>query len=120
MTAQEIDKFKEYILQAEQAGRSQTTIDTRVVRVAIEDNVLAHVDSFRITFLASAAIALLGGAVLLRARPAREPLLRRPGLRPALALDLRQRGGNDPGITRHPPREAHGPAEPAPPGDRSG
>ena len=95
VTPQEIDKFKEYILQAEQAGRNQTSIDTRVVRVAIEDNVLAHVDSFRITFLASAGNCPLGGAVLLRARAAREPLLRRPGLRPAVALDVRHGGGSD-------------------------
>ncbi len=60
VTEKEIDEFKEYILQAEQAGRSQTSVDSRVVRVAIEDNVLAHVDSFRITFIASAMIALLG------------------------------------------------------------
>jgi hypothetical protein len=34
-----------------------------VIRTAIGDNVLAHVDSFRITFLTTAGIALLGAVV---------------------------------------------------------
>ena len=120
VTPQEIDKFKEYILQAEQAGRNQTSIDTRVVRVAIEDNVLAHVDSFRITFLASAGIALLGALfcfVLVR-RESRYyvgPVFgRRSRWMYATAA------GATPGITRHPPPDGDGPAVPAPPDGRSG
>jgi EmrB/QacA subfamily drug resistance transporter len=65
VTPERIDRFKEYILQAEQAGRSQAAIDSTVVRTAVRDNVLAHVDSFRITFLTSAGIALLGALVCL-------------------------------------------------------
>jgi EmrB/QacA subfamily drug resistance transporter len=115
----EIDKFKEYILEAEQAGRNQTAIDTRVVRVAIEDNVLAHVDSFRITFLASAGIALMGALacfVLVR----RES---RVYIGPVFGRRSRWTYANvgaTPGITRHPPRDANGPAEPGRPDDRSG
>jgi EmrB/QacA subfamily drug resistance transporter len=57
---EQIDRFKEFILQAEQAGRNQTAADSRVVRVAMEDSLLAHVDSFRLVFLTSAGIAVLG------------------------------------------------------------
>jgi EmrB/QacA subfamily drug resistance transporter len=59
-TAQQIDVFKEYLLQAEQFGRGQVPVDSEVVRVAIRDNVLAHVDSYRLTFLTTTGIALLG------------------------------------------------------------
>ena len=119
VTAQEIDKFKEYILQAEQAGRNQTAVDSRVVRVAIEDNVLAHVDSFRITFLASAGIALLGALfcfVLVR----RES---RYYVGPVFGRRSRwtyASAGTTPGITRHPPPDGDGPALTAPPDGRSG
>lgn len=114
----EIDKFKEYILEAEQAGRNQTAIDTRVVRLAVEDNVLAHVDSFRITFLASAGIALLGALacfVLVR----RESRLY---IGPVFGRRSRWTYANvgaTPAITRHPPPDANGPAEPGRPGGRS-
>jgi EmrB/QacA subfamily drug resistance transporter len=60
---EEIDQFKEFILHASEAGRGQTAVDSRVVRAALEDNVLAHVDSFRITFLTTVGIALLGAMV---------------------------------------------------------
>ncbi len=111
----EIDKFKEYILQAEQAGRSQTAIDTRPVRVALQDNLLAHVDSFRITFLTSAGIALLGALfcfILVR----RE---NRYYVGPVFGRRSRWTyagAGTTPGITRHPPDST----APGPPGDRSG
>jgi EmrB/QacA subfamily drug resistance transporter len=110
----EIDKFKEFILQAEQAGRNQTAIDSRVVRVAIEDNLLAHVDSFRITFLASTGIALLGALVCI-------VLVRRENrylVGPVFGRRSRwtyASAGTTPGITRHPPDST----APAPPGDRS-
>jgi EmrB/QacA subfamily drug resistance transporter len=119
VTPQEIDKFKEYILQAEQAGRNQTAIDTRVVRVAIEDNVLAHVDSFRITFLASAGIALLGALfcfVLVR-RESRYYVGPVFGRRSRWTYAT---AGTTPGITRHPPPDGDGPALTAPPDGRSG
>jgi hypothetical protein len=55
--------FKEYLLQAEQVGRSQVPVDSEVVRVAIRDSVLAHVDSYRLTFLTTTGIALLGALI---------------------------------------------------------
>ncbi len=118
VTEREIDQFKEYILQAEQAGRGQTTVDTRVVRVAIQDNVLAHVDSFRITFLASAGIALLGALACV-------VLVRRENrfyVGPAFGRRSRWTyvtAGTTPAITRHPPRDADGQAEHGPPAGRS-
>lgn len=104
VTEKEIDQFKEYILQAEQAGRSQTAVDSRVVRVAIEDNVLAHVDSFRITFIASAGIALLGALACFI-------LVRRENryyVGPVFGRRSRwtyASAGVTPGITRRPPED---------------
>jgi EmrB/QacA subfamily drug resistance transporter len=103
VTPERIDRFKEYILQAEQAGRSQTAIDTTVVRTAVRDNVLAHVDSFRITFLTSAGIALLGALVCFI-------LVRRDDRfygGPVFGRRSRwvwANAGTTPGLTRHPER----------------
>ena len=104
VTEREIDQFKEYILQAEQAGRRQTGTEPRVVRVAIEDNLLAHVDSFRITFLASTAIALLGALACF-------VLVRRENrfyVGPVFGRRSRwtyATAGTTPALTRHPPAE---------------
>jgi EmrB/QacA subfamily drug resistance transporter len=108
-TPEQIDRFKEFILQAEEAGRNQTGMDSTVVRVAIEDNLLAHVDSFRLTFLTSAGIALLGALscyVLVR---------RGDRLREGPVFSRRSRwvyatAGRSPAVTRHPP-----PSDPPPP-----
>jgi EmrB/QacA subfamily drug resistance transporter len=103
VTPEQINQFKEYILQAEQAGRSQTAIDTGVVRVAVHDNVVAHVDSFRITFLTSAGIALLGAVVCFI-------LVRRDDRFYAGPVFGRRsrwvwaNAGITPGVTRHPAR----------------
>ena len=115
VTEGEIDQFKEFILQAEQAGRGQTTVDSRVVRLAVEDSVLAHLDSFRITFLTSAGIALLGALACFA-------LVRRENriyVGPVFGRRSRwtyANVGTTPGITRHPPDST----APTPPGDRSG
>jgi MFS family permease len=101
ITPERADQFKEYILQAEQAGRSHTGIDTALLRAAVEDNVLAHVDSFRITFLTSAGIALLGALVCLI-------LVRRDDRFYAGPVFGRRsrwvwaNAGTTPGLTRHP------------------
>jgi EmrB/QacA subfamily drug resistance transporter len=103
-TAQQIDRFEEFILRAEQAGRGQTPVDTRVVRAAVEDNVLAHVDSFRITFLTSVGIALLGAVVCF-------VLVRREDRFYAGPVFGRRsrwvwtHAGASPAVTRHPPSE---------------
>jgi EmrB/QacA subfamily drug resistance transporter len=103
VTPERIDRFKEFLLHAEEAGRSQTAIDSRVVRVAVEDSVLAHVDSFRITFLTSAGIALLGALVcfiLVR----REDRFYRGPVFGRLSRWVWANAGTTPGLTRRPER----------------
>ena len=104
VTGAEIDQFKEFLLRAEEAGRANVPADSEVVRLAINDNLIAHVDSFEITFLASAGIALLGALacfVLVR---------REDRLYEAPVFSRRSRwfwasAGLGPGITRRPARE---------------
>jgi EmrB/QacA subfamily drug resistance transporter len=101
-TEAEVDQFKEFLLQAEQLGRTNVPIDSEVIRVAVRDSVIAHVDSFRITFLIAAGIALLGALscfVLVR---------REDRLYEAPVFSRRSRwfwatAGLGPGITRRPP-----------------
>ena len=103
-TAAQVEKFKEFLLEAEQEGRANVPIDSEVIRFAVRDNVLAHVDSFRITFLTAAGIALLGALtcfILVR---------REDRLYEAPVFSRRSRwfwasAGLGPGITRHPPPE---------------
>jgi EmrB/QacA subfamily drug resistance transporter len=103
VTSKQVDQFKEFILRAEEAGRSHTALDTRAVRAAVHDNVLAHVDSFRITFLTSAGIALLGALVCFI-------LVRRDDRFYAGPVFGRRsrwvwaNAGTTPGLTRHPTR----------------
>ncbi|MGH3101696.1 MAG: MFS transporter, partial [Thermoleophilia bacterium] len=63
VTGAEIDQYKEFLLRAEEAGRANVPADSEVVRAALTDNLLAHVDSFEITFMTTAGIALLGALV---------------------------------------------------------
>jgi EmrB/QacA subfamily drug resistance transporter len=104
---EQIDRFKEFILQAEQAGRGQTAVETGVVRAAVEDNVLAHVDSFRITFLTSVGIALVGALVCFVLVRREDRFYRGP------VFGRRSRwvwahAGASPAMTRHPPSERDG------------
>lgn len=117
-SAGQIDQFKEFLLDAEQAGRSQAQIDSEAVRVAVGDNVLAHVDSYRITFFTTTGIALLGALVCF--------LLVRKGDRfydgPVFGRRSRwviANAGTSPGVTRHPPQDdaARPPAPPPSAGD---
>ena len=79
--------------------------DSEVVRTAFNDNLLAHVDSFEITFLTSAGIALLGALVCF-------VLVRRDDrLYEAPVFGRRSRwrwttSGAGPGITRRPPDDS--------------
>jgi EmrB/QacA subfamily drug resistance transporter len=104
---EQIDQFKEFILHASEAGRGQTAVDSRVVRAALEDNVLAHVDSFRITFLTTVGIALLGAMVCF-------VLVRRDDRfygGPVFARRSRwvwAHASASPAVTRHPPAERDG------------
>jgi Major Facilitator Superfamily len=104
VTGDEIDQFKEFLLRAEEAGRANIAADSEVVRTAIDDNVLAHVDSFEITFVSTAGIALLGALVCFL-------LVRREDrLYEAPVFSRRSRwfwasAGAGPGITRRPPED---------------
>jgi EmrB/QacA subfamily drug resistance transporter len=103
-TEAEIDRFKEFLLQAEELGRQNVPVDSERLRIAIREDVLAHVDSFRITFLSSAGIALLGALVCFF-------LVRREDrLYEAPVFSRRSRwfwasAGAGPGITRRPPED---------------
>lgn len=103
-TAEQIEEFQEFLLKAEEAGRSNVPIDSAVIRTAIGDNVLAHVDSFRITFLTTAGIALLGAVVCFT-------LVRRTDrVHEAPIFSRRSRwfwasAGVGPGVTRRPPTQ---------------
>jgi hypothetical protein len=75
-----------------------------VIRVAVRDSVLAHVDSFQITFLTTAGIALLGALTCLI-------LVRREDRLYEAPVFSRRSGwfwataGLGPGITRRPAPE---------------
>jgi EmrB/QacA subfamily drug resistance transporter len=103
VTPAEVDRFKEFLLEAEQAGRAQTAIDSRVVRTAIEDNVLAHVDSFRITFITSAGIALLGALVCFLLVRREDRFHTGPVFGRRSRWVLANAAATTPGLTRHPP-----------------
>ena len=107
-TPAQIDKFKEFLLQAEEMGRRNVPVDSKVIRVAIEDDLLAHVDSFRITFLTSAGIALVGAVVcfVLVRRDDRLYGVRVFGRR---SRWLWMSSGLGPGVTRRPPDADDGP-----------
>jgi EmrB/QacA subfamily drug resistance transporter len=103
-TDAQVERFKEFMLEAEQMGRANVPIDSKVIRVAVDDSVLAHVDSFQITFLTTAGIALLGALTCLI-------LVRREDrLYEAPVFSRRSRwfwatAGLGPGITRRPAPE---------------
>ena len=105
VTDAQIDQFKEFLLKAEEAGRANVPADSEVVRTALNDNLLAHVDSFEITFLTSAGIALLGALVCF-------VLVRRDDRlyeEPVFGRRSRWRwttSGAGPGITRRPPDDS--------------
>jgi EmrB/QacA subfamily drug resistance transporter len=104
VTGAEIDQYKEFLLQAEEAGRANVPADSEVVRTALNDNLLAHVDSFEITFVTTGGIALLGALVCFL-------LVRREDrLYEAPVFSRRSRwfwasAGAGPGITRRPPQD---------------
>lgn len=58
-TRAQYDEVHDFILEAEQRGLGQVG-ESRVVQAVIDDLVESHVDAFQVTFVASAAIALVG------------------------------------------------------------
>ena len=110
-TAEQVSEFKNLILQAEQHGLSSVLQSgeghKRFVKIGFEDVVSAHVDSFEITFLVGAAIALLGAAVcfaLVRKtdRVAEAPVFSRRSRWAYMT------SGHGAGITKRPPPDERG------------
>jgi len=100
-TEAQIDKVREFILEAEQRGLSQVS-ESRVVRRVVDLIVDLHVDAFQITFYATAAIGLLGAIacfVLVRRTPrvAEGPIFSRR------SRWIYANVGSSPGLTKHPP-----------------
>jgi EmrB/QacA subfamily drug resistance transporter len=107
-TEAQIDRFKQFLLETFEEGRRNVPVDSEVIRAAVQDNVLAHVDSFRITFLTTTGIALLGALACF--------LLVRRGDRvyafPVFSRRSRwtwASSGLGPGVTRRSPREDNAP-----------
>ena len=66
VTQEEIERFREFLLEAEQTGlRDAPGQERPIIRRALESNEEAHVEAFQIVFGVSAGIALLGAAACL-------------------------------------------------------
>jgi EmrB/QacA subfamily drug resistance transporter len=63
-TPDQVARFREFILQAEQSGLHHAH-QSKVVRVGIDAFLQAHVDAFRLTFLVTAGIALVAAVLCL-------------------------------------------------------
>jgi hypothetical protein len=103
-TGAQVERFKEVMLEAEQMGKANVPIDSEVIRIAVRDSVLAHVDSFRITFLTTAGIALLGALTCFILVSGEDRLYEVPVFS-RRSRWFRATAGLGPGITRHPPPE---------------
>lgn len=100
-TDAQIDRVREFILDAEQRGLSQVR-ESRVVRRVVDLIVDLHVDAFQVTFYATAAIGLIGAIacfVLVRrtTRVAEGPIFSRR------SRWVYANVGRTPAVTRHPP-----------------
>jgi EmrB/QacA subfamily drug resistance transporter len=98
-TAEQYEKVKDFILQAEQSGLEHVE-KSRVVRLVLEDLISTHVAAFQLIFYVSAAIAVLGAVICF--------ILVRRGDRVAERVFTRRSRwayvttGHGPGITRQP------------------
>jgi hypothetical protein len=100
-TSEQTERFQGFILKAEQAGLHHAH-QSKIVRVALDSFLQSHVEAFRITFVVTAAIALVAAllcAALVRRvdRVAEGPVFGRRS-----RWQYANTGGG-PGITRHPP-----------------
>jgi uncharacterized protein with GYD domain len=100
-TSEQIERFTQFIQQAEQHGLSHVH-ESRLVRFSIDVVTQSHVDAFQLMFFISAGIAMLGALACL--------LLVRKGDRVTTGPIFTRRSrwvsanvGRTPGITRHPP-----------------
>ena len=96
------DKVRDFIIEAEQRGLNNVAEDSRIVRVAHDYLINTHIDAFQVTFVATAAIALLGAVaclILVRrtTRVAEGPIFSRR------SRWIYANAGRTPAITRHPP-----------------
>jgi EmrB/QacA subfamily drug resistance transporter len=101
-TPEEIEQFRDFLLQAEQTGlRNAPGQERPVVREALADNVAAHVEGFQLIFYVSAGIAVSGAlACLLLVRKADRRMPPVFGRRSRWVL---ANVGTTPGLTRQPP-----------------
>jgi EmrB/QacA subfamily drug resistance transporter len=100
-TAEQIERFTQFIQEAEQRGLSQVH-ESRLVKFSIDVVTQSHVDAFQLMFFISAGIALVGALACL--------LLVRKSDRVTTGPIFTRRSrwvsanvGRTPGITRHPP-----------------
>jgi EmrB/QacA subfamily drug resistance transporter len=105
-TQDQIEKFTQFIQEAEQHGLGHVK-ESGVVKAAISDSINSHVDSFQLIFLITAGIALAGAVACL--------LLVRKGDRVTAGPIFSRRSrwvsanvGRTPGVTRHPPPQVAG------------
>jgi MFS family permease len=112
-TEAQIDKVRDFILEAEQRGLSNVS-ESRLVRRVVDLIVDLHVDAFQVTFYATAVIGLLGALaclVLVRrtTRVAEGPIFSRR------SRWIYANVGSTPGVSKRPPPDTAAPP-PGPPG----
>ncbi len=100
-TSEQVERFTQFIAQAEQHGLSHVH-QSRLVRSTIDVATQSHVDSFQLMFFITAAIALAGAAACLLLVRRGDPVTTGP------VFSRRSRWvssnvGRTPGITRRPP-----------------
>lgn len=104
-TESQIDRFRDFILEAEQEGLSEAVRESSstVVDKTVELSRLAHIEAFEIVFSISAGLALVGALACL-------VLVRRTDRVAGPVFSRRSRwvlssAGTTPGLTRKPPPE---------------
>lgn len=100
-TSEQVERFTQFIAQAEQHGLSHVH-ESRLVRLSIDVVTESHVDAFQLMFFITAAIALAGAVACLLLVRRGDPVTTGP------AFTRRSRWvsanvGRTPGVTRHPP-----------------
>lgn len=108
---EQIERFKEFLLHAEQTGLREAH-ESKLVQVSVEDSIAAHVSAFELMLFVSAGIALVGALACL--------VLVRRGDRVAEGPVFTRRSrwvyattGHGPGITKRPaPRTGTSPSHP--------
>jgi EmrB/QacA subfamily drug resistance transporter len=105
-TAEQIERFTQFIQQAEQHGLSHVR-ESRLVRFSIDVVTQAHVDAFQLMFFISAAIAV-GGALACLLLVRRTERVTEGPIFSRRSRWVSANVGRTPGVTRHPPRPVAG------------